>query len=63
MKNNKRGQQKRKNAATETIMIISFRRLVFGFCLAAPMGHSGSFNFGTPPQSLVFPITNTALAF
>ena len=27
------------------------------------IGHAGNCNSGTPPQSLVFPITNIALAF
>ena len=55
-------ENRRKHTTTPMIEILSLNERDFvGFMTST--GHGGNSSCGTPPQSLVFPITDIALAF
>ena len=55
-------ENKRKHTTTTMIAILSLNEKDFVVFLTST-GHGGNISYGTPPQSLVFLITDIALAF
>ena len=60
-KRTRRNENRKKHRITTTIAIISLNERDF-LSFMTLIGHGGNYSCGTPPQSLVFPFTDIALA-